>query len=173
MFDSVCCTFSKNLIESNPITPRIYDLPKIHKEATPLRLIVNTIGGPSYLLTKHLALRLKRLVGNIDSSLKNSYSFINEIKDFKLEPNDILVSFDVVSLFTKIPINDAIDIVNNIIGLNKTKLVSIYLKSTFFSFQDEIYEMTWGVAMGSPLSPIVANLFMEDFETKALAFPPF
>jgi len=48
----------------------------------------------------------------------------------------------------------------------------IYFKSTFFSFKDEIYEQTCSVAMGSPLSPIIANLFMEDFETRTIeSFP--
>ena len=36
-----------------------------------------------------------------------------------------------------------------------------------------MYEQVKGAAMGSPLSPIVANLFMEDLETKALATAPF
>ena len=43
---------------------------------------------------------------------------------------------------------------------------------TFFSFEGEFYEQTCGVAMGSPLSPVVANLFMEDFESRALATAP-
>ena len=50
-----------------------------------------------------------------------------------------------------------------------THLVEICLTSTFFSFEGEFYEQTCGVAMGSPLSLIVANLFMEDFESKALS----
>jgi hypothetical protein len=49
-----------------------------------------------------------------------------------------------------------------------TKLVEVCLRSTFFSYQGEFYEQTRNVAMGSPLSPIVANLFMENFEKKAL-----
>ena len=40
--------------------------------------------------------------------------------------------------------------------------------SNFFSFEGEFYEQTTGVAMGSSLSPIVANLFMEKFEKEAL-----
>ena len=47
-------------------------------------------------------------------------------------------------------------------------LVEVCLSLTYFCFQGEIYEQTEGVAMGSPLSPIVANIFMEDFEGKAL-----
>lgn len=52
-------SFYYKLIESNPITPRIYGIPKIHKEGAPLRYIVNTIGGPTYLLEKYLAGKLR------------------------------------------------------------------------------------------------------------------
>ncbi len=39
-----------------------------------------------------------------------------------------------------------------------------------FSMAAEIlYEQTYGALMGSPLSPIIANLFMEEFEKNALA----
>ena len=99
--------------------------------------------------------------------------FVQEWRDIKLESRDLLVSFDVVSLYTKIPIEEAIDIINHITDKDTTKLVGICLTSTFFSFQGELYEKTYGVAMNSPLSPITANLFVEDFETKTLATPQF
>jgi hypothetical protein len=38
------------------------------------------------------------------------------------------------------------------------------LTSSFFSFNGQFYEQTNGVAMGSPLSPVIANYFMEYFE---------
>ena len=63
-----------------------------------MRPIFNTIVGPTYLLAKFLAQKLKPLVGRTDSFVKDSTSFINELKDIKLDPRDILVSFDVVSL---------------------------------------------------------------------------
>jgi len=156
------------LIERNPITPRIYGLPKIHKEGAPLRPIVNTIGGPTYLLAKFLALKLKPLVGHTESFVKDLASFIEELKDIKLEPEDILVSFGVVSLFTCIHINEAMEVINRLTDPDTARLVEICLTSKFFSFEGEFFEQTCGVAMGSPLSPIVANLFMEDFESKAL-----
>lgn len=92
------CDLHHKLIESNPLTPRIYGLPKIHKEGAPLRPIVNTIGGPTYLLAKFLAFKLKPLVRRMESFIKDSASFINELKGIKLDPEYILVSFDVVSL---------------------------------------------------------------------------
>ena len=111
-------------------------------------------------------------MGNTDSFVKDSTHFIEEIKNIKLDQDDILVSFDVTSLYTNIPINDAMEVICKLTDADTSKLIEICLRSTFFSFMENIYEQTCGVAMGSPLSPIIANLFMEDFEDKALKTAP-
>ena len=51
-------------------------------------------------------------------------------------------------------------------------LLRFCLTTTYFTFQGKIFEQVKGAAMGSPISPIVANLFMEDLETKALSTSP-
>ena len=51
-----------------------------------------------------------------------------------LEPTDLLVSFDVVSLFTKIPIKEALEIINKLVNPKITNLIKICLESTFFSY---------------------------------------
>jgi len=83
------------------------------------------------------------LVGNTSSSIKNSTHFINEIKHLKLDPNDILVRFDVKYLCTNIPIDEAMKVVHKITNYYTAKLIEVCLKSTFFSFKDEIYEQTY------------------------------
>jgi hypothetical protein len=67
----------------------------------------------------------------------------------------------------KISLNEAIQVINEVTDPETTRLAEVCLRSTFFSFQGEFFEQISGVAMGSPLSPIVANLFMEKFEKKA------
>jgi len=84
-----------------------------------------------------------------------------------------MVSFDIISLYTNIHIYEAIEVINCITNPDTTKLVEICLTSTFFSFEGELYEQTCGVEMGSPLTPTVANLFMEDFEYEVLASTQF
>ena len=49
-----------------------------------------------------------------------------------------------------------------------TSLLEFGLKTTYFQFQGSFYEQINGAAMGSPISPIVANLFMEEFEVRAI-----
>ena len=51
---------------------------------------------------------------------------------------------------------------------NILELLSFCLSNTYFVFQEVFYEQTKGAAMGSPISPIVANIFMEAFENKAI-----
>ena len=120
------------LIESNLVTPRIYGLPKIHKEGVPLRPIVTTISGPTYLLAKYLARKLKPLVGQTDSFVKDSASFVHKLKSWVCEPNDSMVSFDVVSLYTNIPIMEAVEVIRRITDPDTANLVEICLTSTFF-----------------------------------------
>ena len=47
-------------------------------------------------------------------------------------------------------------------------LVELCLRTTYFQFQDDYFEQTDGAAMGFPLSSVIANLFMEDLEQKAI-----
>ena len=68
-----------------------------------------------------------------------------------------------------IPINDANKVIKDLTDYERDELVGLCLRSTFFSFQGELYEQTCGVAIISPLSPIIANLFMEKFEQKSLS----
>ena len=52
---------------------------------------------------------------------------------------------------------------------NILELLAFCLNNTYFVFQDTYYEQNKGAAMGSPVSPIIANIFMEAFEQKAIA----
>ncbi|XP_046382334.1 uncharacterized protein LOC124153280 [Ischnura elegans] len=80
-----------------------------------------------------------------------------------------MVSFDVVSLFTKVPLKETLQLLSARFNAKIVNLFQHVLTSTYFQFRGEFYEQTDGVAMGSPLSPAIANFFMEDFEERALS----
>ena len=109
---------------------RIYGLPKMHKPRPsngipPFRPIMCSIDAYNYNLAKHLG---RLLAPHIPSELctQDSFTFINEIKE--LSPTGkFLVSIDVESLFTNIPLDESIDLaVNYIIDGNP----SIKLKNS-------------------------------------------
>ena len=146
------------------------------KKDVPLRPIVSGIGSYTHGLAKYLSDILKPLAYN-EFTIKDSFSFANDMLSISSAP--FMCSFDVVSLYTNIPVDEAIDIClnklycNDEIVYNLTrsqfkKLLNHCVKQNHFAFNDNIYDQIDGVAMGSPLGPILANIFMSHLESTAL-----
>ncbi|CAH3158681.1 unnamed protein product [Pocillopora meandrina] len=95
----------KMLYSSNGLCPHFYGLPKIHKPGIPLRPIVSFVNSPTYAISGYLARILSPVFANTDYTVKNSCEFADFIRDNTLDACEELVSFDVVSLFTKIPVD--------------------------------------------------------------------
>ena len=92
-------------------------------------------------------------------------------------PNKNFVSYNVTSLVTNIPPQETIDIAINLIfnhnpKLNiTTKLKNLFLfatSQTHFIFNSDFCNQIHRVAMGSPLAPVLANIFMGFSESKWL-----
>ena len=97
---------------SGSCPPRIYGLPKIHKLQTPLRPIVSCTDAPSYKLSKYIASVISPLAWKTDSHVLNSKQFTGMVNEECVEAEEALVSFDVTSLFTNVPIDEAVDIIH-------------------------------------------------------------
>ena len=178
-------TTYKRLYPTGAGSPKYYGLPKIHKQGVPLRPIVSNRGSVTYESAKELAKILKPLVGKSPHHLQNNKDFLDSIKDIKITPEECIMSYDVSALFTSIPIEPAINIIEkhlkedrNLHSRTNMKIQHIIsllifcLNNSYFSFQGRFYQQTEGAAMGSPISPIVAYLFMEDLEVQAIRTSP-
>ncbi|CAL8069407.1 unnamed protein product [Calicophoron daubneyi] len=90
-----------------------------------------------------------------------------------------MISFDVTSLFTNVPVLETVEYIcdymleNNIsVGVPTRKLKELLLRCTMnvqFLFNDTFYREIDGVAMGSPLGPIMADIFMAKLENTVLS----
>ena len=87
---------------------KFYGLPKLHKEGTPLRPIVSSIGAVTYATSKELSRILKPLVGKSPYHICNNHDFIEHLKTITLGPEEVMVSYDVRALFTSVPIKPAL-----------------------------------------------------------------
>ena len=147
--------------------------------------IVSSCGSVTYGVAKELAKILKPLVGKSPHHITSTQDFVEPAKQIKLEPGECLSSYDVSALFTSVPIEPALNIIKDLSDKDTTLkertfmevsdiilLLEFCLKNTYFSFQDQFYEQVEGAAMVSPVSPIVANLYMEYLEQKALSIAP-
>lgn len=155
-------------------------LPKTHKEKLSMRPTLSDTGTNNYALAKRLDEKLKPLSVN-HYTISDTLSFTEEIQNLDINKNNILVSYDVTSLFTNIPLQETIEIIiekvfvdnwlNQTHNLNITKpdliqLLEVATKHQLFQFDGKLYDQIDNVAMGSPLGPLVANTFLCCIEEK-------
>ncbi|XP_055715046.1 uncharacterized protein LOC129809259 [Phlebotomus papatasi] len=88
----------------NAVAPRIYGLPKIHKPGVPLRPVVSFVASPTYNMAKFVAYQLSPLANN-PINVRNSEELARFVTEQRLPENHILISLDVVALFTNVPID--------------------------------------------------------------------
>ena len=82
--------------------------PKFTKQ---VYLFISSRGSITYGVAKELAHTIKPLVGQSPHHLKNTQHFIQQLQGKKLEPGEVITSFDVKALFTSVPVHPAIQIV--------------------------------------------------------------
>ena len=88
--------------------PRVYGLSKIQKSSCPLKIIVSSIGSPLYSLATYLHNILFKTIPKADSHIKNSFQLVEKLKRLRPTGDHKLISLDVTSLFTNVPIDIAI-----------------------------------------------------------------
>ena len=115
----------------------------------------------------------------------NSKDLVKEFSGSFIDDDQILNSHNVVSLFTNTPKQDSLCIIKqktyrrchakkkrtDLSDSDIIELLDFILSTTYFSFGGIIYKQRFGAAMGSLVSPTVANLFMENLEQEALPQP--
>ena len=100
---------------------------------------------------------------------KDSFSFARDVR--KQNSQFFMASFDIDSLFTNLPLDETINLCVEKTFLNKTKhhgisksdfreLLNLAVKDSLFLFNGKYYIQLDGVAMGSPLGPTLANVFL-------------
>jgi hypothetical protein len=103
------------------------------------------------------------------------------LKSVNLQSSDILVSFDVVSIFTNVPVDEALQVIRNKLHNDGTlaerfvlqveaimELLEVCLRTTYYQMVEKFFQQKDDMAMRSSLLPTVSSIFMEHFEKLAL-----
>jgi hypothetical protein len=166
----------RSLSCTNVASPRLYALPKTHKPNVPVRPILSMTQTAYERVSKWLAEMLKPVEESFTGfCVKDSFSFVENIQDFDASSVS-MVSFDVSSLFTNVPVHETVDIITNAVSENPDlcplppellrELLLLCVSNVQFLFDGHFYRQIDGVAMGSPLGPLFANIFMGSIERK-------
>ena len=156
----------------------IYGVVKTHKPNNPIRPIISTVGSCSYGLSKWLVNVLNPIIGTIsDSHIKNNIDLKNKLQSLNCSYEFVMISFDVVSLFTRVPVSSLLDYFDSefsdypfpIPCSEVIELLKLCILDSKFVFNDNYYSQRFGMSMGNPLSPVLSNMYMEFFEKYLLS----
>ena len=167
-------TVAKTISPKGSIVPRLYGLPKIHKQGIPVRPILSMAGTPTHKLAQWLSSILKPVRDAVsDNTVQDSFEFRSKV--LSANSQDFFCSFDITSLFTNVPLLETIGYIETIVDhfhlslpVDFSFLKSLILLCTQniqFSFDGVLYFQKDGVAMGSPLGPVLADIFVGFLET--------
>ncbi|BHF74583.1 hypothetical protein SprV_0501766900 [Sparganum proliferum] len=148
---------------------RFYGLPKVHKEGAPLRPIASLKGTPTYGLAKWLFRRLKFLTSDSSTIVSSSTQFLEKLKGVSLLPSDVMVSFNVTSIFTSILQDLAVETIELLLrekyDETENRLGHAQIIQTYITFDGAIYEQVKGTPMGSPISGLIAEAVLQRLES--------
>lgn len=162
-----------NLKVSNPAVPRLHGLPKIHKDG-PLKMrpIVSNVNSPNYKIAKWLMKQVRHLHKLDGCPINNSFGMI-ENKNLVLSDDEILISFDVESLFPSVPVNDALIAMDEWLTENEVEqnkkgvllsIANLCMTDSYFKFRDKFYKLNFGTSVGNPILTLIASLFLSKME---------
>ena len=186
-----CRNYIKSLVHNNTyrkIYPRgaqpgkLYGMVKTHKNNYPMRPVLSAINTPEYNLAKWLETQIKTCL-NDKFSISSTTEFVSRISKLDIKHPNTFASLDIKSLYTQIPLNEVIEDIlttiydkstNSIFKGSKItknilrKMLNLCSQSVFL-YNNKVYKQIDGVAMGSPLAPLLANWFVASKEQKLLS----
>jgi hypothetical protein len=165
-------------LQMKPTAPSLKAKIKIHKPTAPIRPIINNINAPAYKIATYRQQKLKELI-----QLENQHNCINstifseDITKLHMQDNYKFLTLDIKDLYVNIPTQNTLHITkqqlhkHNVDGQVATDVLNILetiLKLNYFQYEGNFYKPKTGIAMGSPLSGIIAEIFLQHLEHQLL-----
>jgi len=172
---------AKRLIDQQCRTQQFYFLMKTHKEGQKIRPIVSASGGPFDRIGWLLQQILSPLLSQVAAHISSTDELIRELKE--MGPNTLSssspYSFDVVSMYTNVDTNEAVEVAIDCLTTQKIPLYGLHrenikelltfvLNNNFFTFQNRFFLQHRGLAMGSRIAPILAILAVDKLERSTI-----
>ena len=169
----------KRISPSDCRAPRVTGYPKVHKPDVPLRGVVSFIGSPYEKIANELVPILRSLQGRTKHYIKNSSQLKEELKNWSVQRDEILVSYDVEKLYPSIPIKKALELIECLLKSKRNlkeitnlsvqsimKLLKWIFALTYCEYGGKHFVLDCG-PIGLSVTGEVATIYMEDFQIRS------
>ena len=156
------------------MAPKLNIYLKIHKVNEPIRPVINNMQAPSYKAAKYLNKKLCNLICLPHThNIKNSQELAEELVNFHTDKDKRLITYDIKDLFVNLPTQGIIKTTkfwlkrNNIDNeiINQTiQMLTTIIKQNYFQYNNQWFQPEKGVAMGSPISSTIAEIYLQYME---------
>jgi hypothetical protein len=156
--------------------PNLNGYIKTHREGTPIRPVKNSRHAPSYKTAKLLNKKLLSLVNFPKTFItKNSHEVAQDLNNIQLHSNNRRITLDIKDLFTNLPIKKILHTTAFWLNQNNNdrKLIeqTLYLLTTvleqnYFQHNNQLYQSSKGITIGSPISSTLAEIYLQYLEEK-------
>ena len=151
---------------------RHYGLAKVHKKDTPLRPVLSIPGSSYENLNRFLTPFFQKLTGaNIETNTQDARKVLESLT---LEDDEQIVYLDVKSLYTNVPLGEAVEIAlrelyssipaPDIPRSAMKSLLKLAVTNVHFKCNGIWYVQSNGLAMDASLAVILANVWMKSSE---------
>jgi hypothetical protein len=145
-----------------------------HKEDQPTRPVINNTQASPYKAAKFLNKKLQNLIFLPDTyTTKNSHELVLELNNIQTNENNRIITLDIKDLYVNLSIKNILRITE--FWLNKGNqdrvttqqtlyLLEVILKQNYFQYYNQFYQPNKGIAMGSPISGMLAEIYLQYLE---------
>jgi hypothetical protein len=160
--------------QMKPTAPLLNVSIKMHKPDRPIRPVINNIPAPSYKLAKFLNRKLTHMLALPHTfTVTNSLELARELTQLQIAATHKTVTFDISDLYVNLPTTELTTttkfwlqriLTPPTIIQQLITLVTIVLRQNYFQFDNRYYKPPTGIAMGSPLSTTMAEIYLQYIE---------
>jgi hypothetical protein len=177
----------KFLTQKKASPPTLKAQLQLHKTDIPIRPVINNRTAPACKLAKQLSKILNQYISlNNHYTVTNSTKIANDLTKLQIHVNRRMITLDIKDIYVNIPIDETLDIIRARLLQNNDAQITHQIFSllrqsyqNYFTSQQNIYQPNQGMSMGSPISSLIAKIFLQQYEetnikqllnTKNLAF---
>jgi len=142
---------------------------KTHRDNAPIRPVINHTQAPSHKLARHFNRKLRYLLPLPNTyNVKNSQEIAEGIINIRINEHMKLITLDKKDPYVNVPTQGVLQAAkfwlqksSNNVGMNKQilTLLKTVMEQNYFQYNNQFYKPDKGIAMGSPISGTIAEVY--------------